>query len=141
MIEALVDLQFADEKVTKAYNCSTCPAPVKAQRRCEEPGFDNFKSPRKLAGDDKSAPQSFCHAKASWYPDVIKVFMDCRVALESGILPRGGGLEDQDDIFYSCFWTFVERWRFRERVREVELRVELQKQGLLALSRMLGGKK
>lgn len=59
-------------------------------------------------------PLTFCPGKATWYEDIAIVFEQCRVALESGILPKEGALEDQDELFCSVFYTFVERWRHRQ---------------------------
>lgn len=48
---------------------------------------------------------------------MAQVFEQCRVAVETGILPRQGSLEDQDELFVEVFPTFVERWRARSYVR------------------------
>lgn len=44
---------------------------------------------------------------------ILEAAEQCRVALETGILPRRGALEDQDDLFCEVFPVFVERWRAR----------------------------
>jgi hypothetical protein len=114
---ALVDLYYADEKVRKLHTCSVCrlnPSNAK-QRRCEEPGFQNLKKPRKL--DDGSFEYSFCPGKATWYDEIQDLFEQCRVAFETGILPSEGSLQDQDEMFLDAFYIFVEHWTARRYTR------------------------
>lgn len=115
LIAALVDLWFADNKTKPIYNCSLCqknPETAKA-RRCQEPGFTQLeKRPRTI--DDFSLKYEFCPGKATWYEEIAQLFQQCRVALETGILPKAGALEDQDELFTDVFYTFVERWRSRQ---------------------------
>ncbi len=56
---------------------------------------------------------AFCPGKATWYEEIITLYDDCRVALETGILPKGGALEDQDPLFLEAFPAFVQAWRER----------------------------
>ena len=111
---ALVDLWFTDNKNKRIYNCSTCRKNpnVALQRKCDEPGFENLKKPR--AVDSLGVELTFCPGKATWYAEISDAFEQCRVALESGILPKEGALEDQDELFCEVFYTFVERWRTRQ---------------------------
>jgi hypothetical protein len=83
-------------------------------RRCAEPDFDVIK-PRRI--DDASLNYTFCPGKATWYGEIAEVFEQCRVALETGILPSKGTLEDQDEIFVEVFPYFVQRWRDRQYQR------------------------
>ena len=81
------------------------------QRNCQEPGFNNLKKPRKLEGSN--IEYTFCPGKASWYPDIIELFSQCRVAMETGIMPNEGSFLDQQDIFTEVFPTFVSYWKDR----------------------------
>jgi hypothetical protein len=67
--------------------------------------------------DQVSLKYSFCPGKATWYPEVAKVFEWCRIALETGILPEEGSYLDQPALFVEVFPTFVERWRERSYQR------------------------
>lgn len=79
--------------------------------RCAEQSFDVLQRP--VSVDEVGVKLSFCPGKATWYPEMGRLFRDCRVALETGILPREGTLEDQDASFSEVFPIFIERWRER----------------------------
>ncbi len=109
----MIDLWFADDKIKKAYTCSLCvknPQTAR-ERRCQEPGFENLKKPRRI--DNYSLEYGFCPGKATWYEEAAELFEQCRVALETGIMPSSGSLSDQDALFYEVFPFFVMRWRER----------------------------
>lgn len=55
----------------------------------------------------------FCPGKATWGQDTADLFDACRVALETGILPVGSNLEDQDAHFTAALPVFIDRWRER----------------------------
>lgn len=59
----------------------------------------------------------FCPGKATWYAEIAEVFQQCRIAMETGILPKDGSLEDQDALFVECFTDFVFRWKDRQYQR------------------------
>ena len=59
----------------------------------------------------------FCPGKATWYEEVARLFQDCRIGLETGILPREGSLENQDAEFTDVFPQFVTQWRERQYER------------------------
>lgn len=82
-------------------------------RRCQEPGFEAL-SHRPRWVDAEGPKYNFCPGKATWYEEIAILFEQCRVALETGILPKAGALEDQDELFNEVFYTFVERWRTRQ---------------------------
>lgn len=108
-----MDLWFADDAAKKIYDCSLClrnPAVAK-ERRCQEPGYQNLKKPRSV--DKKGLDFHFCPGKATWAEDTIELFEQCRIALETGIMPKEGSLEDQDSPFVEAFPLFVQRWRDR----------------------------
>lgn len=109
---ALVDLRFTDESSRKKFTCAHCPATVMAGRRCQEPGFENLKSPMKV---DETGGQgySFCPGKATWSAHAAELFMQCRLAMETGILPGGPNLDEQDAYFVATLPAFVDRWRER----------------------------
>lgn len=63
---------------------------------------------------DESSPRyRFCPGKATWYPWLDDVYGACLVAYQTGILPKGGGFEDQDELFVEAFPAFIQRWRDR----------------------------
>lgn len=72
-----------------------------------------MKRPKDGKVDAISVQQTFCPGKATWFEEIQEIYQDCRVALETGILPKEGSLEDQDELFTDVFPTFVERWRER----------------------------
>lgn len=63
--------------------------------------------------DDEGLGFKFCPGKATWYEEVHDLYGACRVALEAGILPRDGSLEEQEATFVDVFPAFVDRWRER----------------------------
>lgn len=113
---ALVDLHFMDptQRRTK-YSCAKCPVSLKKQRKCEDPGFSNLKNP--VAPDDHSLKYSFCVAKATWFPRAARLYDQCRVACETGIMPKGTSLDEQEYLFTDVFPAFVERWKTRTYYR------------------------
>lgn len=110
LIAALIDLRFASPAAAAKFTCSRCPEGVQKSRRCHDPSFEVMK---RISVDEYGAELTFCPGKATWYEEIRDVYQDCRVALETGILPKEGSLESQDELFAHCFPTFVERWRDR----------------------------
>lgn len=106
-----MELEFADHQRRKAFACHVCPAAVKKGRKCGEPSFDVLKNMR--VDPKRGIGFTFCPGKATWYPLILELYDACRVALETGILPRQGGVEDQSELFGEVFPTFVERWKAR----------------------------
>jgi hypothetical protein len=106
-------LWFADDAAKKAYDCRLClknPSVAK-ERRCQEPGYQNLKKPRRV--DARGLEFPFCPGKATWAEDTLALFEQCRIALETGIMPKEGSLEDQPAEFVDAFPLFVQRWRDR----------------------------
>ena len=60
---------------------------------------------------------SFCPGKATWYVEVAELFEQCRVAMVTGIMPRGPRMDDQDALFAEAFPVFIERWTERNYQR------------------------
>jgi hypothetical protein len=113
----LVDLWFADEKDKRVFNCALCSKnPLTAkERKCESEGFENLRKPRRV--DNQSLEYYFCAGKATWYEEISELFLQCRTTMETGILPRKGSLEEQDETFYEVFPFFVQRWKDRQYAR------------------------
>lgn len=110
-----MDLWFAESKVKSHFNCDNClknPRTAKT-RRCQEPGFEELEK-KPMGVDRDSVKYTFCPGKATWYEEIAILFQQCRIALETGILPKKGSLEDQDELFTEVLYTFVERWRSRQ---------------------------
>lgn len=104
---------FADAATKKAYDCSVClrnPSTAK-ERRCQEDGFNNLKRPRRV--DNMGMEFYFCPGKATWYEEIVELFEQCRITLETGIMPKSGSFQDQDSAFVDSFPLFVQRWRER----------------------------
>lgn len=68
-----------------------------------------------MSVDDAGAMFNFCPGKATWSPAAARLFEQCRIALETGILPKGTTFEEQDVYFAEALPVFIERWRARIR--------------------------
>lgn len=108
----MIDLRFADHDAVKTFDCSKCPKSLRESRKCEKDGLNNLSRP--ISVDTYGLKLSFCPAKATWYHEFTVLYSQLLVALETGILPKEGSLEDQDEMFVSLFPFFVERYRMRQ---------------------------
>lgn len=89
---------------------------IKARKCNKNDGSTNIKTHAKGGiSVNKKNPNStiypYCPAKATWYPQIIDLFNHCRVTTQTGILPKEGGLEDQDEIFADVFPMFSDMWK------------------------------
>jgi hypothetical protein len=138
----LIDLRFADSDSTKTMDCSKCPSSLRKQRKCEQDGLNNLDRP--ISVDSYGLKLTFCPAKATWYHEFTELFSQLLVALETGILPKGGNLEDQDQLFVELFPYFVDRYRARQYSRSWADVITFAPKVLEAIgkmiSRMFGGK-
>lgn len=98
------------------YTCSKCvlKPSTAVERRCGVDSYDVIK-PRQI--DLQSAKYTFCPGKATWFEPIVDVYQECRVALETGILPDKGSIKDQDALFVDVFPFFVQRWTDRRYAR------------------------
>lgn len=134
-------------KRKREYTCATCPEKKQQQLKCREPGFDHFTTERERQRfgkpDQNSAVQSFCPAKATWpeFADIAEVFEHCRVAVQTGLLPQLGAIEDQDEMFTEVFPVFVHRWKIREYAMVWEDVAKFTPEVLKAIAKMFSGKK
>jgi hypothetical protein len=144
----LVDLWWTDAKTQKGFQCSKCPEQKKRKMRCGEPGFVNVPEPvlKRLSAngqhgywpvDDYSRKYMFCPGKATWFPEMAELFEQCRVAIETGHLPRPGALEDQNEMFVDVFPDFVERWQSRRYYRTWSDVVDYTPKVLEAIGKMI----
>jgi hypothetical protein len=134
----LIDLCFVDEKIRKQYTCQSCPKQQQEIRRCHEPGFQNYKKSKAI--DDIGLKLNFCPGKATWYPEIAEVYMQCYVAYKTGILPQAGALDEQHALFCDVFPTFIERYdarRYHRVWRDVN---EYAPKIIEALAKMMGAK-
>ena len=106
----MVDLHFAEEKDKKRYTCKICPKITKQRNKCQEQGYENIK---KIRVDPMGAEYTFCPGKATWNRTIAQTFVDCRVALEAGIFPSEGGLDEQYEMFSLVFYEFMDQWKHR----------------------------
>ncbi len=72
-----------------------------------------FNLKRVMSVDAAGLKYGFCPGKATWYVDIYNLYYQCRIALETGILPHEGSLQDQDETFCEVFPLFVDRWKER----------------------------
>ena len=63
--------------------------------------------------DDYGLEYYFCPGKATWYDEIAELFGQCRMALETGIMPNKGSFQDQSAMFVEVFPEFVQRWKER----------------------------
>jgi hypothetical protein len=84
---------------------------VQKERRCAQPGWNNLTRPKSV--DKIGIELPFCAGKATWSEHAAILFSQCRVSFETGILPKPGSIDDQDEIFAAVFPYFVERWTDR----------------------------
>jgi len=151
----LVDLWWAESKVQKGFQCSKCPEQKKRKMMCAEPGFVNVPDvmldrlqkagkPGLHKVDDYSRLYMFCPGKATWYPEMAELFEQCRVAIETGHLPRMGTIDDQSELFAHVYPDFVERWTTRKYYRTwrdvIEFTPKVLEQIGKMISQMFGGK-
>lgn len=140
---ALIDLSFASAKDRRKWHCATCRHKTPGRAEVLKCGEDDFNVlARKRQQVDRHGPRySFCPGKATWYYDIARVFQECRVTLETGILPRDGGLKDQEDLFVHVFPTFVEHFRHRSYARVWDDVGEVIPKVLEVIASMFTGKK
>jgi hypothetical protein len=117
-----------------------CPASVKAQRKCENPGFVHSKTAR-FKVDDHSKKYMFCPGKATWYERTVLTYQQCVFALETGILPKDGHFEVQEEFFNDAYPAFVHHYNERKYGRVWQDVNEFTTHVFKAISGMLGGKK
>lgn len=138
----MIDLRFSTHDVLKTVDCQKCPEVVKRQRKCKEDGFNNIPRGRQI--DPSSLKLTFCHGKATWYNEIADLFSDCLMSLETGVLPKPGSIEDQDEIFAENFSWFVNYFRLKENSAMWRGSYELAGNVLESLgkmiSKMFGGK-
>lgn len=136
----MIDLYFGPPDRKKIFDCSQCRKnPVTAkQRNCEAPGFDNLRRPMKVNPQKADLALPFCPAKATWYPEIAELFNECRVTLETGILPKEGAFLNQSDLFHEVFPYFVERWKEKTYQRMWD---DIQDFTLTVVKGIFGGKK
>lgn len=115
--------------------------PFRAKKlACESDGFNNLPN-RKMGVDSGGTKRPFCPGKATWYPELQRVFDQCLIAKETGLLPKPGGVDDQEELFTEVFGAFVQayNWRWYGRIwRDVG---DVIPKVLEAVAKMFGGKK
>ena len=83
----------------------------------------------------------FCPGKATWFPELQTVFDQCLVAMETGILPGPGGLDDQPEMFSNSLSTFIEKYSWRRYGRVWQDVNEVIPKVLEAVGKMFSGKR
>ena len=110
-----MDLRFCTPVERKKFTCSKCPETIQAGRRCHDPGYNNLKNPLQAGANGLS--YKFCPGKATWDPEIAELFEACRLTLETGIMPKGPLIDDQDAHFMAALPIFIDRWRERSYER------------------------
>lgn len=135
-----MDLYFADAKARKNFDCVLCrkDRPFRAKKlKCEESGFNNC---RPMAVDTEGVKRPFCPGKSKWYPELQRTFDECLVALETGVMPKPGGIEDQDELFGECFSSFIKAYNWRRYNKVWKDVTEYGTKILEVVRKWLGGK-
>ena len=95
---------------------------MKVKRNCAGDGFENSKvrkdgSREMWSVDRYGVMLPFCPAKATWYPNIMQLFIECKAAYYTGYLPKPGDFWDQDQTFCEVYHVFVERFEDRKYAR------------------------
>lgn len=83
----------------------------------------------------------FCPGKVTWYPYLQRLFDQCLVAKETGLLPEPGGINDQDEGFCDALPTFIEKYTWRRYGRVWQDVNGIIPKVLEAVGKMFTGKK
>lgn len=103
-----MELAQAPAERRREFSCSTCPANVRKQRRCEDPREDFTDE------DDPFWPimitkggemYSFCPGKSQWDANVAALYQSLVIATETGIMFEDGPLSEQP-----AWWIDVLSW-------------------------------
>jgi hypothetical protein len=111
----LIDLHFTDRKNLKQFDCGQCAEATKKQRKCLDDGFENIKAGKQV--DEYGMKYSFCPGKATWFYEILELYRQCRLSYLTGILPRSGGMDEQDAKFAETFPIFIDRWESRKYIK------------------------
>lgn len=126
MIQALLELQFADSERAQAFRCETCPSSVKKLRRCEEDRWDfgpedgTFWPIQITKGS--GGLYGFCPGKAAKDPGVVASYEAVILTAETGALWESGGISQQPAWYMELVCTFVPMYtelRFASRARAI----------------------
>lgn len=125
MIEALLELQFAEPDRAKQFQCQTCPNSIKKIRRCEESREDftmedgNIWPMRVQEGGSLFG---FCPAKASRNPMALLNFKALMVCFQTGLHWQIGGISEQPEWWIDLVYWFTSRYddlRFYSRAKAI----------------------
>jgi hypothetical protein len=125
MIEALLDLHFADPDRASTFNCSTCIAGVKRLRKCDEDRLDfteedgNIWPMRVTEGGSFFG---FCPAKAKRNIVAQQLFSVLMLCAETGAQYYSGGIAEQPFWWIDLASWFLPRYndlRFYSRARSI----------------------
>ena len=87
--------------------------------------------------DSQSLELPFCHGKATWYEKPAELYRQCYVAMETGILPSAGGLDNQTHEFNKIFYFFISHWNYRAKVEHWSTVGEIINKVLETLGKMI----
>lgn len=135
----MLDLRFADAADRAKFTCSRCKPQVMEGRKCQEPGFQNLRGAMPVSKGGQK--YSFCPGKSTWYEHIAELYDQCLVACETGILPKEGGISDQDEQFAGVFPFFIERWRDKRYQRVWSDVSEFTNDVLKTVAKMFSGKR
>jgi hypothetical protein len=125
MIEALLELRFADSDRAKQFDCAKCPPQIQKIRRCKEDRED-FNSddgniwPMRVS--DGGQLFGFCPAKATQKHDINMLYQTLMITAETGALYESGGIVDQPAWWVDIAGWFLTRYndlRFYSRAKSI----------------------
>jgi hypothetical protein len=124
MIEALLDLQFAEPERAKMFDCSSCIANVKKIRRCEEDkeftSDDGHIWPMRVF--EGGSLFGFCPGKAQRHVEAAAIYKALIVCAETGTHLGTGGIIDQPSWWIDLVSWFLPRYneqRFYARAKAI----------------------
>lgn len=136
----MVDLYCTDAKNKKIHDCSICPESQKRVRKCQQIKLNVFPKEKYSVDNISDYKYRFCPGRATWYEKTVETFRQCLFAYQTGILPREGSLQNQDEFFGAAYPIFVEyytRKKYRTVWRDVS---DFTNEIFKTIGKMFGGK-
>ena len=91
--------------------------------------------------DERGGKYAFCPGKATWDVSIIRTYRACTLAFHTGILPREGHFETQDELFVEAYPAFVDHYIARKYGRVWQDVNQFTGEVFKAIGKMFGSKK